>query len=153
MKLNYKSILISIGLLMILAMVLFIEAGIFVSGPARAYERELQQYLNEAMEKNADVSNIERHIFQYVVYVGENEKEKTYVWMDENYDVLMTRKQDTLDLNKVEEVVKKEFQDEIVSWSLGYGYESAVIDITLKKGQLLLDYDTLETVFYREVKE
>ena len=43
MKVNYKSILITVLLLIVLGVVLFVETGMFISGPQRKYEDDIRK--------------------------------------------------------------------------------------------------------------
>ena len=43
MKINYKSILITVLLLIVLGVVFFVETGMFISGPQRKYEDDIRK--------------------------------------------------------------------------------------------------------------
>lgn len=46
MKINGKSLAVSIGLLAVLLIVLLVESSIFISGPSRKYEEKIDEQMS-----------------------------------------------------------------------------------------------------------
>ncbi|WP_278567832.1 hypothetical protein [Amedibacillus dolichus] len=146
MKINYKSILITVLLLIVLGVVLFVETGMFISGPQRKYEDDIRKIETTIMKNYRGIKNIQRHVFYYTVYVGENDK--NIVWFNELGEDIVTRKLKTKDFEKVERSVEERYHAKHIEVSLGYGYDNPVYVVECDKGLILLDYDTLKEVYY-----
>lgn len=148
MKINYKSLIISGVLVLVLFLVLFLEIGIFISGPKQAYLNEKENQISEVQKLHPSIKNINIHIFKYQVFIGESED--SYHWFDMNGKELMSRKKETFSFDKVKQIMYDTYQISTFTYEIGYGYESAAINVKFEGGEALLDYDTLETIFYRK---
>lgn len=151
MKINGKSITITVGLIVVAALVLLIEVSMFISGPSRKYESDIEKQKSTIRETYRDIKDLQRHAFYYITYVGEDAE--SIVWFNEKGEAIQTRKKDTRKDSEVVERVRKDYQAKDIKVSLGYGYNNPVYVITCNAGDILLDYDTLEEVYYLKAGE
>ena len=82
MKINGKSLAVSIGLLAVLLIVLLVESSIFISGPSRKYEEKIDEQMSAIRDTYKEIKNLHRDAFYYITYVGEDA---------DNYVCLMIR--------------------------------------------------------------
>lgn len=146
-KRNIKSMLLTLFLLFSLVVVFYTTIGVFISGPAIKYEKKQESITQKISKKEKDIKTIEKHSFKYVTYIAQTKKE--YVVYDKNAKEIAIRAKKDARFEEAKEVAIKKnntFQD--VDATIGYGYEEVVY--VFEKGHivLLLDYDTLEEVFY-----
>lgn len=146
MKINGKSLAITIALIVVALLVIYTEIAIFISGPARKYEDKVETQIAGIKESYAQIQDVQRHVFHYVVYVGEDLD--TYVWFNEKGKAIASRKKNTYDEAKVKALVVKNYQGENIKITLGYGYQNPVYVVKCNKGEVLLDYDTLKEIYY-----
>lgn len=146
MKFNGKSVAITTGLCLILGLVLLIEIALFISGPTRKYEAGVQRQIDAIQSKYQEVSDIERHVFQYIVYVGVDEEH--VVWFNENAEAIVSKELSSLQKEAALREAQKNYGVENASVSLGYGYNNPVYVIQAEQCEILLDYDTLKEVYY-----
>ena len=146
MKINWKSIGITSVLLIVLCVVIVVEISLFISGPARKYEHDIEEQVNRIETKYKDIKQLQRHVFYYTTYVGQDDK--TIVWFNELGKVIVTRKLQTLQSDKAKEIAATDYGIFDAAISLGYGYDNPVYVVKGKKGSILLDYDTLKEVYY-----
>lgn len=146
MKINGKSLAVTVMLIIVALLVVYIEIAIFISGPTRKYEDKVATQIASIKQSYAQIQDVQRHVFHYVVYTGEDQD--TYVWFNEKGKAIASRKKATYDEAKVKAFVSKNYHGEDMHISLGYGYKNPVYVINFKQGELLLDYDTLEEIYY-----
>ena len=79
MKINGKSLAVSIGLLAVLLIVLLVESSIFISGPSRKYEEKIDEQMSAIRDTYKEIKNLRRDAFYYITYVGEDAD--NYVWI------------------------------------------------------------------------
>ena len=72
MKINGKSLAVSIGLLAVLLIVLLVESSIFISGPSRKYEEKIDEQMSAIRDTYKEIKNLHRDAFYYITYVGED---------------------------------------------------------------------------------
>ena len=151
MKINGKSIAITAGLLVVAMLVLLIEVSMFISGPSRKYESDIAKQESAIRTTYRDIKDLNRHAFYYITYVGEDQE--NIVWFNEKGEAIQNRKKDTRRDEEVVALVQKKYRASDVKLSLGYGYNNPVYVISCNAGDILLDYDTLEEVYYLKAGE
>ena len=63
MKINGKSLAVSIGLLAVLLIVLLVESSIFISGPSRKYEEKIDEQMSAIRDTYKEIKNLRRDAF------------------------------------------------------------------------------------------
>ena len=140
-----KSIAITSGLVALLALVILVEISLFISGPARKYEADIEEQKAAIQEKYQNIEQLTRHVFQYVVYIGQDDQ--NVVWFNEEAEAIISKEKSTLQIEKAMQTVKNTygFEGEV---SLGYGYDNPVYVVIYEDYEIMLDYDTLKVVHY-----
>lgn len=146
MKLNGKSIALSIGLCVVLLIVLLCEFSIFFSGPSRKYEEEIHDQMISIQETYREIENLQRDAFYYITYIGEDSE--NYVWFNEEGQAIISKDKSSLQMNQVKKIVEQDYNIEDAQITLGYGYDNPVYVITSKYSEIRLDYDDLHEVYY-----
>ena len=131
MKINGKSLAVSIGLLAVLLIVLLVESSIFISGPSRKYEEKIDEQMSAIRD---------------TYKVGEDAD--NYVWFNDKGKAIVSRKKDTDQTDKVKQEVQKRYGAKDIQVALGYGYDNPVYAVECSAGQILLDYDSLKEVYF-----
>ena len=101
MKINGKSLAVSIGLLAVLLIVLLVESSIFISGPSRKYEEKIDEQMSAIRDTYKEIKNLRRDAFYYITYVGEDAD--NYVWFNDKGKAIVSRKKDTEQTDKVKQ--------------------------------------------------
>lgn len=148
MKFNIRHIIVSLLLLGLLAVVVFVNISLFISGPKQKYDQDILDVETKIHKENKNIDNITRHAFSYVVYVGESENR--YVWFDAYGDKLLHRDKDTYDEAKAASIAMSDYGFAKAKVSLGYGYKKPVYVIKDSGKELYLDYDSMKEIFYME---
>ncbi len=135
-KINGRSILFTAFLTVMLLLVIASMWALFVSGPARAYEVKLAQEEEAIISQHDAVGNLQRHVFRYVTYSGEDRQ--NYYWFNTEGQVITTRAKGTRDDDAARAAAQALGMD-AESVTLGYGYENPVYvlqsgDTTLAAG-------------------
>lgn len=151
MKINWKSLGITLALLLVLSVVVMSEIGMFISGPARKYEGDVAEQEARIKKKYTQIKELDRHVFYYTTYVGEDDD--TVVWFNEVGKVIVTRKKKTLRTDEVKQKAAQTYHAKNIKVSLGYGYDNPVYVIECDMGSILLDYDTLKEVYFLQEGE
>ena len=135
MKINGKSLAVSIGLLAVLLIVLLVESSIFISGPSRKYEEKIDEQMSAIRDTYKEIKNLRRDAFNYV-------------WFNDKGKAIVSRKKDTEQTDKVKQEVQKRYGAKEIQVALGYGYDNPVYVVDCSAGEILLDYDSLKEVYY-----
>lgn len=154
MKINWKSLWISTGLLLIVVLVVLVGISIFISGPSRKYEMDIKKQEQAIVEKNKNIKDLTRHVFQYTTYNGEDvdaEGNAIYVWFNEKSEIITTIKKDSYRGEEVASKIKSEYGVKETNVHLGYGYTKPAYVVITEKGEYILDYETLDIVYFMEV--
>lgn len=146
MKINGKSLILSFCLIFILIFVVYINIGICISGPIRKYEDKINMQIKNINKQYKDIKNIRRDVFHYIIYIGENKD--YYYWFNEKGNIVDKKEKSTYNETKVNEIIKENYDGSDIKIQLGYGYHKPVYKIECSKGKILLDYDTLEEIYY-----
>ena len=146
MKINGKSIALSVGLSLVLLIVLLAEFSIFSSGPSRKYEEEVRNQMTAIQETYREIENLHRDAFYYITYIGEDSE--NYVWFNEEGQAIISKEKSSLQMNQVKEIAAQDYNMEDAEITLGYGYDNPVYVITKGETEIRLDYDDLHEVYY-----
>lgn len=139
----------TITLWIILILIIATLWSLFISGPSRLHEVTLQNDLDRIQEEHKGISGLTVHRFDYTTYQGyTNDK---LIWFDENCEVITIREIQTLNYEAAKKKALDEYGIQTKTIELGYGYDNPVYEIQGKNVMILLDYDTLERVYQREV--
>lgn len=146
MKLNGKSIIITIVLAIVLLLVLLIEISLFISGPSAKYDAKVEQQIAAIQKDYQDIKDIQRHVFQYIVYIGQDDE--NIVWFNVEAKPIISKEKSTLKMDQARAEAARLYGWSDMVVSLGYGYNNPVYVIQANNCELLLDYDTLKAVYY-----
>lgn len=134
-------------ILIVLIMVLW---SLFISGPNRIHEEKDREVRQRIEKKVKGLQGLSMHLFDYKTYQGYTET-KLY-WFDATGNVITTRKMAELDYDKASETAKEDYKVDTAAIYLGYGYDNPCYVIEGKNTMILIDFDTYEKVFEREMK-
>ena len=146
MKINGKSIALSVGLCVVLLIVLLAEFSIFSSGPSRKFEEEVRNQMTAIQETCREIENLHRDAFYYITYIGEDSE--NYVWFNEKGQAIISKEKSSLQMNQVKDIAAQDYNMEDAEITLGYGYDNPVYVITDGVTEIRLDYDELHEVYY-----
>lgn len=147
-KLDASQIAFSVLLVILLLLLVAVLWALNISGPSRAYEQKINDQIKEIQEKHTAVGDVHRDVFRYITYIGEDDS--LYYWFTEDAQIITTREKTTRnDEGAIAAYAKLGYQ--VSSVSLGYGYEGPVYTAKSDGRLVLLDYDTLELVYERNM--
>lgn len=132
-----------------LILIIAILWSLFISGPSRVHEVTLQKNLEKITEENKGITGLTVHRFDYTTYQGYTET--MLYWFDEECKIITTREIGSLDYDAAKKKALDEYNIEAKTIELGYGYDNPVYEIRSEDKVILLDYDSLERVYQREV--
>lgn len=124
--------------------------ALFISGPARIEQIERERTLETIRAEVPDVEGLERASFDYVTWQGYTSD--TLYWFDRTGQTITTRPMDTLDYEAARSKAVSQYGMEPLTVTLAYGYSAPVYQLESETMILMLDYDTLEWVYERNVK-
>lgn len=148
MELHGKSLAITITLVVVLVVVVMIEISLFVAGPSRKYEAKVSKQEDAILEKYQNIEHLSRHVFQYTVYIGEDDGK--IVWFNEKAEAIVSKEKKSLDNEAALKVVSDTYGLETAEVTLGYGYDNPVYVVTSGDVEVMLDYDTKKVVHYMD---
>lgn len=144
---SFKSKSLTIFLVFSMLVVFFVSVGIFISGPYfQNFEKE-QDVVDIILENYDNEVSITRNAFAYVTYTVEDED--SYIIYNEVGEYVLTRNKQSLQLDNVKQIIKEQYpslQEAIIQ--ISYGYDTAVYYIEYEYEILVIDYDSLEVLFY-----
>ena len=127
---------------------LYLIIGVTIVGPSTKYEDDQKALIQAIEAQEEDVLSTTRYVFEYVTYTVETESK--YCIYDENGEKVLERLKENLQLEEVQAILAENYPDLMEQEiEITYGYDGCVYmiqddDYTM----LMLDFDTLETVFY-----
>lgn len=124
--------------------------ALFISGPNRVHEAVVEQTEAKITKEVSGIQGITQHIFDYTTYQGYTDD--TLYWFDTNGKKITTRKMSTLNYDAAEKEALDNYGIETKSIVLGYGYNNPCYVIEGEHSMILLDYDTLERVYQRDLQ-
>ncbi len=144
---EFKSKTLSIFLVFSFILLCWVSIGVFISGPYFKHEAKSNKIEDKISENHKKVDSIYRNAFAFVTYTLETNK-AVFVY-DEKGELLLSRDKESLQYKEVEEFIQNTYPElQNVDIQISYGYDNAVYYIEKDYEILLLDYDTLEEVFY-----
>lgn len=90
------------------------------------------------------------HVFNYITYQGYDDT--TLYWYNAKPELITSRDIETLNYKKAKRIAKKNYNIKCDSIALGYGYNNPVYEIRGSNKLILLDYDSFERVYEREIR-
>lgn len=123
--------------------------ALFISGPARIHEERITKVMDTIHEAVPDIQGLQQNEFDYVTWQGYT-SEQLY-WFDVAGAVITTRELSTLNYNAARQKAIDVYSMEPETVSLAYGYSAPVYQLESSSRLLMLDYDTLEWVYERNV--
>lgn len=151
MKLHGKNLLITIGLLLVLCLVLLVEICLFISGPNLRYASKIDEQKEVITSKVEGITNIQRHVFSYVVYSGEDTDE--IYWFNENGELMTKRSKSEVSFENALAKAGESYTLSEPKITYGFGYKNPVYVIEDASAEIYLDIDSMEEVFYRKKGE
>lgn len=144
MKLREWTFTICCGILIVFLLILNI--GLTISGPAN-YEKEKERKVFVEVKKEYPfISKLERHSFRYVTYHAIYDQ-KVYLF-DYEGGLVMIKDYDEDKLNKVKNIVEREYGIENADVKIGYGKENMIYYVETENQLIQFDYNRLEVVYY-----
>lgn len=137
-----------IGIIVLMIALLW---SVFISGPARIYEEKRENRYAQIRKEVKGIKGLEENTFDYLTYQGYTED--TLYWFNEKCEIITTREIGTLDYEQAKSVAKNQYNLKTDSISLTFGYDSPCYELHGSNRILMLDYDTLEKVYERQVED
>lgn len=123
--------------------------ALFISGPARIHEERIAQVERTITEAVPDIQGLQQTEFDYVTWQGYT-SDQLY-WFDATGSLITTRELSSLDYNGARQKAIDSYGMEPDTVSLAYGYSGPVYQLESSDRLLMLDYDTLDWVYERNV--
>ena len=140
----------TLGLVIILVLILLVIWSEFISGPNRVKEQIYTQRVEKIEKQNKHIEGISEHVFDYTTYQGYDDT--TLYWYNAKSELITSRDIETLNYKKAKRIAKKNYDIKCESIVLGYGYNNPVYEIRGSNKLILLDYDSFERVYEREIQ-
>ena len=151
-KINVKGIAKTVFLIFLLLFVVYTFIGILISGPVLKKESEEKAVIAKITNENKGIENIEKNIFEYVTYTGEDNKR--FVIFDEKGNRLAIRYKKDAKFDKVKQMIENEYPGlKDVDIKVGYGKNQPVYIIEKGYEKLIINFDSLRVVFYMKEGE
>lgn len=151
-KINVKGIAKTVFLIFLLLFVVYTFIGILISGPMLKKESEEKAVIAKITNENKGIENIEKNIFEYVTYTGEDNK--CFVIFDEKGNRLAIRYKKDAKFDEVKQMIENEYPGlKDVDIKVGYGKNQPAYIIEKGYEKLIINYDSLRVVFYMKEGE
>ncbi len=148
-----KNTTFGIGLTIALwALLILIIASIwalFISGPARLHDEQTAKVRQTIEEQVPGIEHLSECDFDYVTWTGNTAD--TLYWFDTTGQPITTRELSTLDYNGAREKARTDYGMEAETVRIAYGYSAPVYELENEDKILMLDYDTLDWVYERNL--
>ena len=119
----------TMALVIILVLVLLLIWSEFISGPNRVKEQIYAQRIEKIIKQNKNIQGLSEHVFNYITYQGYDDT--TLYWYNAKSELITSRDIETLNYN---------------------GYNNPGYEIRGSNKLILLDYDSFERVYEREIR-
>lgn len=139
----------TLDVLLVLILVFMVSSlwALFVRGPVLLHE-DLDRKVETAIQNEIPgIQGLVRNEFAYITWQGYTDEELW--WFDVNGNVLTSRNLSTLDYDLARKRARSLYEMEPDEVTLAFGYSHPVYALSSPSAFLLLDYDTLNTVYYR----
>lgn len=123
--------------------------ALFISGPSRIYDEQTAQVEQVIRSQVENIEGLSRNSFEYVTWQGYTDQ--TLYWFDKTGGEITTRELSTLDYEGARQKAAQQYGMEADTVSLAYGYSGPVYQLESDSMILMLDYDTLDWVYERNV--
>lgn len=125
--------------------------SLFISGPTRIYEEKQADRYAQIRKEVKGIKGLEENKFDYVTYQGYTDD--TLYWFNEKCKIITTREIGTLDYEKAKSIAQSQYDLKCDSIALTFGYDSPCYELHGSGRVLMLDYDTFERVYERQVEK
>ncbi len=140
---------LTLGLFALLGLIIVCLWALFISGPARIHDRQKAEVIATMEEIVPGVEGLSENKFDYVTWQGYTSD--TLYWFDMTGQIITSRPMTTLDYDKAEEKARTKYDLEAETVTLAYGYSGPVYQLESDERILMLDYDTLDWVYERNL--
>lgn len=140
---------LTMGLFALLGLIIVCLWALFISGPARIHDRQKADVIAAMEEIVPGVEGLSENKFDYVTWQGYTSD--TLYWFDMTGQIITSRPMTTLDYDKAEEKARTKYDLEAKTVTLAYGYSGPVYQLESDDRILMLDYDTLDWVYERNL--
>lgn len=146
-KVNMNKILTTCALVFLLFFVVYMFIGILISGPVLKKEDEIAKAKQKIVEQYEKIENIERHVFTYVTYTGEDDRR--YIIFDEAGKKIAVRYKEDAKFDEVKKLLKEEYPNLVdCEIKVGYGKNKPAYIIEKAYEKLVINFDNLRVVYY-----
>lgn len=143
--------LITLGLALLLVFMTVCLWALFISGPARLHEARIRQVTDAIEAEVPGIEGLVENDFDYVTWQGYTSD--TLYWFDMTGSIITTRPVSTLNYDEARETAKTKYDFEPDTVTLAYGYSAPVYLLESNAKLLMLDYDSLEWVYERNLTD
>lgn len=140
-------------LLLIFLFFVYCFIAIFITGPKYHYDIKINQQIQNIKKSNPNVSKINRHVFQYIIYIGEDEH--CFYWYNEKGEQITKINKTEFNVQQLQEKINLiahnlGIQLEEIDVKLGYGYKNPVYIIETQNFEMYLDYKDYRLIYFRK---
>lgn len=123
--------------------------ALFISGPSRLYDEQVAQVQARIEEQVPHVEGLTENKFDFVTWQGYTDQ-KLY-WFDAQGGIITERDLSTLNYEAAREKARSSYDMDPETVTLAYGYSAPVYQLQSGEQILMLDYDTLDWVYERNL--
>ncbi len=142
---------VTILLFAILVLIVLSIWALFISGPSRIHDEQIAKVRQTIEEQVPGIEHLEQCEFDYVTWTGNTTD--TLYWFDTTGQELTTRELSSLDFNGAREKAQNDYGMEAATVRIAYGYSAPVYELENENKILMLDYDTLDWVYERNLTD
>ena len=140
---------VTVGLFVVLALMIICLWALFISGPARLHDEQVAEVRAQIEEQVPGIQSLNEHKFDYVTWQGNSDD--TLYWFDVTGQIITTRPLSSLNYNEARKKALESWDLDAQTAFLAYGYSGPVYQLESDDAILMLDYDTLEWVYERNL--
>lgn len=140
---------LTLSLWVLLGLIICCLWALFISGPARLHDLQIAQVKETIQAQVPAIQGLQQTAFDYVTWQGYTHE--LLYWFDATGNLITTRDLDTLDYNEAREIAKNDYGMDVRVVFLAYGYSGPVYQLENDVKLLMLDYDTLDWVYERNL--
>ncbi|MDF9824082.1 hypothetical protein M2475_000404 [Breznakia sp. PF5-3] len=145
-KINIKTILITLALLLLTLLIMIGVMAIFISGPVLKNQSAEEKVIDKIRNDEDTCESIDRYSFEFVTYTCETSSE--YVIYDKNGKKIASRGKKEAQFDEVKEKQSKYEEFNGIEPVVSYGYDSVVYIFENDIDMLVYDFENLELLFY-----
>lgn len=140
---------LTLALLLVLLLMIVSLWALFISGPARIHDERMARVQETIHREVPGVEGLNKTEFDYVTWQGYTDD--TLYWFDATGSIITTRELSSLNYNEARKKAEDSYGMQADTVFLAYGYSGPVYQLENENRILMLDYDTLEWVYERNV--